>query len=150
MNNLAEVLQTVRLSVNGKYLHVEPVGDGKLDPALLDRLRAEKPRIMPLLRVAETACEGLNLAPTELLAGLTVEDMEELSSESVPMLRAYALAVTDTRTRERGEIPSHYTSRTICKGCGSVPIFAGCPEHVDGCPWCWNRLKGLPAPRAST
>lgn len=50
--------------------------------------------------------------------------------------------------REKGRAPDHYTARTECKHCGPVPIFAGCPPEVDGCPWCFNRIKGLPIPRA--
>lgn len=66
----------------------------------------------------------------------------------VQALRAFAESVQITRTRERGEIPAHYTATTTCRGCGLVPIFSGVPETVDLCPWCWNRVKGLPMPRA--
>lgn len=48
--------------------------------------------------------------------------------------------------RLAGNIPDHYTSTTTCKHCGSVPIWDGCPPAVQGCPWCFNRLKGLPIP----
>jgi hypothetical protein len=48
--------------------------------------------------------------------------------------------------RERGEVPDHYTATTTCKHCGPVSIWAGCPPAVLGCPWCFNRMKGLPIP----
>ena len=48
--------------------------------------------------------------------------------------------------RERGIVPDHYTAITKCKYCGPVPIFDGLPEKVNGCPWCFNRIKGLPIP----
>ena len=44
------------------------------------------------------------------------------------------------RMRERGEVPSHYTARTVCAHCGDVPIFEGAPDRVLGCPWCF--VKG--------
>ncbi len=48
--------------------------------------------------------------------------------------------------REKGLVPDHYTSETECKHCGPVPIFEGCPPQVMNCPWCLNRIKGLPIP----
>ena len=64
------------------------------------------------------------------------------------MLDALARAIEVRKMRERGEVPPHYTESTVCRGCGLVPIFPGVPEHVDGCPWCWNRVAGNPMPRA--
>ena len=53
-----------------------------------------------------------------------------------------------TRMRYEGKAPDHYTSATTCKHCGGVPIWEGCPPEVLGCPWCFNRLNGLPIPSA--
>ena len=50
--------------------------------------------------------------------------------------------------REKGICPDHYTATTECIHCGPVPIFEGVPEKVEGCPWCFNRLKGLAVPEA--
>ncbi len=53
--------------------------------------------------------------------------------------------------RERGEVPSNYTSTTICRHCrGPVPIYPGMAERVLGCPWCFNREKGLRMSKAPT
>jgi hypothetical protein len=52
-----------------------------------------------------------------------------------------------TRMRYEGKMPEHYTSTTNCRHCGPVPIWEGCPPEVLDCPWCFNRLKGLPIPR---
>ena len=30
----------------------------------------------------------------------------------------------------------------------TLPIFEGLPDIVEGCPWCINRIKGLPVPSA--
>ena len=58
---------------------------------------------------------------------------------------AYCEAVA--KEREAGRKPSSYTSITFCAGCGHVHIFPGAPPRVDTCPWCSNRVKGLPIPR---
>jgi len=63
-------------------------------------------------------------------------------------LKLFAEMVMISEIRQQGEIPDHYTSETECKHCGLVPIFEGCPPKIIGCPWCFNRLKGLPIPRA--
>lgn len=51
------------------------------------------------------------------------------------------------KEREAGIRPASYTSTTTCRGCGLVYIFYGAPSRVDACPWCANRVRGLPIPR---
>lgn len=85
---------------------------------------------------------GLTLAELKEAAG---EDWPDIEHDSKAM-EAMAKALKLQRMRERGEIPPHYTATTICKHFGPVPIFPGCPETVLGCPWCFNRMKGLPVP----
>ncbi len=68
---------------------------------------------------------------------------------SVPAkIIGFADSLATEQIRERGSVPDHYTGITKCKQCGPVPIFEGCPPIVNGCPWCFNRIKGLPIPRA--
>ena len=76
---------------------------------------------------------------SELLENKT----EELSEHQVAVVVDMVAIV---EMRERGIVPDHYTAKTDCSGCGTVPIFEGVPERVSGCPWCFNRLKGLPMP----
>ena len=93
--------------------------------------------------------------------GNTLPDMpgcEELSEllgadwdwirQNPKILEACREAETVRRMREAGIVPSHYTESTVCGHCGRVPIVPGCPDKVLACPWCFNRLKGLPIPRA--
>ncbi len=63
-------------------------------------------------------------------------------------LKTFAEMMMIEEMRQQGTCPDHYTSETECERCGTVPIFAGCPPKIIGCPWCFNRLKGLPIPRA--
>ena len=75
---------------------------------------------------------------------LLENDNEELTAAELPV----AIEMIEiSKMRERGVIPDHYTAETECKHCGPVPIFAGCPPIIIGCPWCFNRIKGLPVPR---
>ncbi len=67
----------------------------------------------------------------------------EIERHEMPVV---AKMVEIAEMRERGQIPSHYTSTTTCKHCGPVPIWPGCPPEVLGCPWCMNRHMGLPVP----
>ena len=67
----------------------------------------------------------------------------DLEPHEVPVLLEM-LRIQDMRSR--GIAPDHYTATTNCRHCGPVPIWDGCPTEVLGCPWCFNRLEGLPIP----
>ena len=71
---------------------------------------------------------------------------DDLEPNEIPIA---AELIEIVQMRERGEIPAHYISTTTCKHCGPVPIWNGCPPEVQGCPWCFNRIKGLPIPKGS-
>ncbi len=73
------------------------------------------------------------------------EDWAEISTDPAK-LKAFAELVMITDMRHRGIVPDHYTATINCKHCGPVPIFEGCWPESDGCPWCFNRLRGLPMP----
>ena len=89
--------------------------------------------------------------------GLTAADLREAAGHDWPeverdpaLLETLAHAVSIRRMRERGEVPPSYTATTVCAGCGPVPIFPGVSGRVDGCLWCFNRIRGLPVPRVAT
>ncbi len=92
-------------------------------------------------RVAD-CYHGLTLAELKEAAG---EDWPDIEHDSKAM-EALGHAIQTRRMREHGEVPAHYTATTLCARCGPVPIFPGCPETVLGCPWCFNRVQGLPVP----
>lgn len=52
---------------------------------------------------------------------------------------------------EQGKIPDNFTAITCCDLCGDVYVPPSLVNggRVLGCPWCWNRAKGLPIPRPS-
>ncbi len=80
---------------------------------------------------------------SELLKNRNVEFLPD----EMPVV---AKMVEIAEMRERGHIPGHYTSTTTCKHCGPVPIWDGCPPEIQGCPWCFNRHKGLPIPQKTS
>lgn len=79
------------------------------------------------------------------LRTLAGKDWDEVSSDP-EHLQAFAAMVAIKEMREEGIAPDHYTATTECRHCGPVPIWEGCLPEVIGCPWCFNRHKGLPIP----
>ena len=79
--------------------------------------------------------------------GFEYLDNDEIDAQEVAVVDELEEIV---RMREAGVTPHHYTSQTTCKHCGPVPIWNGCPPEVQGCPWCFNRHKGLPIPKGET
>ena len=89
--------------------------------------------------------ESVHGIPVRELRAEAGDDWREIVTDK-SQFDAFVQTLLITRMRERGEVPSHYTAITECKYCGIVPIFEGCPPKVNGCPWCFNRLKGLKMP----
>ena len=89
---------------------------------------------------------------SELLEALTVikdmagDDWLEIAADP-NQLKDFAAMAMIMEMREQGILPDHYTATSTCKQCGPVPIWQDCPPEVLGCPWCFNRLLGLPIPR---
>ena len=105
--------------------------EGTLTPEVISRLRGKKSELLHSLKELQERAE---------------QDWEEISN-CPEQLKAFAeLAMIDDM-RHRGIVPDHYTAMTRCRHCGPVPIFEGCWPESDGCPWCFNRLQGLPMPK---
>ena len=89
---------------------------------------------------ADKSTSDSNGSPTYKVLRKQFPDLEEHEVPVViEMLRIQNM-------RSRGIVPDHYTATTTCKHCGPVPIWNGCPAAVQSCPWCFNRIKGLPMP----
>ena len=121
----------IKVRVEGSDLAIT-APKGVLTPCLVSRIRIEKPALL------------VSLEKIREKAG---DDWIEVSNDPV-QLNAFADWLAISEMREQGIVPDHYTATTECKRCGPVPIFEGCPPEFCGCPWCFNRLKGLPIPRA--
>ncbi len=122
----------IKVRVDGTDLALSaPIGT--LTPAIVSRVREEKPAILD------------SLAWVREVAG---SDWTDVSNDP-EQLKDFAdlLAIEDMR--HRGIAPDHYTATAECRGCGLVPIFEGLPDKVDGCPWCFNRIKGLQIPKVN-
>ena len=76
------------------------------------------------------------------------DDSEEVFNDPAQLV-AFADSLAIVQIRELGKVPDHYTATIECIHCGPVPIFEGLPETVKGCPWCFNRIEGLPIPHKS-
>ncbi len=122
--------QGITARVEGDELVVS-APKGTLTPEVLAKLKSKKPELLRSLRELQER------------AG---PDWDEVSADPAK-LKSFAELVMITDMRHRGIVPDHYTATTNCKHCGPVPIFEGCWPESDGCPWCFNRLQGLPMPK---
>ena len=104
---------------------------GTLTPEVIVKLKSKKPELLRSLKELQERA---------------AEDWEEIS-KSPEQLKAFAELVMIEDMRHQGIVPDHYTATTHCKHCGPVPIFEGNWPESDGCPWCFNRLQGLPMPK---
>ena len=101
-----------------------------ITPDLVQRIKKEKPTLIREL---------------EKLQREAGNDWDEIAGDPA-QLKAFAELLMIEEMREKGICPDHYTATTVCIHCGPVPIWEGCPPEVEGCPWCFNRIKGLPVP----
>ncbi len=118
----------LRVRVDGPDLVLSP--KKALTPNLASRIKKEKPALIR------------SLEEIKRKAGA---DWDEIANDPA-QLKAFAELLMIGEMREKGVVPDHYTATTNCKHCGPVPIFEGCWPESDGCPWCFNRLQGLPMP----
>ncbi len=118
----------LRVRVDGPDLVLSP--KQALTPNLASRIKKEKPALIRTLQQIKRK------------AGLDWDDI----ADNPGQLKAFAELLMIGEMRHRGIVPDHYTATTSCKHCGPVPIFEGRWTGSDGCPWCFNRLQGLPMP----
>ena len=120
----------IKVCVDGSELALT-APKGSLTPSLISRIKSEKPALLASLnQIREKAGD----------------DWLEVASDP-EQLKTYADLLEIEDMRHRGIAPAHYISTTECKHCGPVPIWEFCPPEVLGCPWCFNRIKGLPIPK---
>ena len=122
--------QGITARVEGDELVVS-APKGTLTSEVLAKLKSKKPELLRSLRELQERAGS---------------DWDEVSADPAK-LKSFAELVMITDMRHRGIVPDHYTATTNCKHCGPVPIFEGCWSESDACPWCFNRLQGLPMPK---
>ena len=118
----------IRVRAEGTDVVVSP--KRALTTDLVSRIKKEKPVLIQSLQEIKRK------------AG---PDWDEIANDPA-QLKAFAELLMISEMRSQGIAPDHYTSTTTCTRCGPVPVWEGCPSKVQGCPWCLNRLKGLPLP----
>ena len=121
----------IKVRTEGSDVVVSP--EKALTPDLVERIKGEKHTLIKQL---------------EKIRQDAGDDWDETASDP-KKLKAYYELLMISEMRLQGIAPDHYTSTTTCKHCGPVPIWEGCPPEVLGCPWCFNRHKGLPIPGVS-
>lgn len=103
----------------------------------------EEAQRLRLIRVAQSA--GL---PTREVLRLAECDMDALASCTDAECLAYTRALLSRADRRAGRVPQRWTRAAYCVGCGPVWLWPAAPAAVIACPWCWNRIEGLPVPAA--
>jgi hypothetical protein len=63
------------------------------------------------------------------------------------VIAAYLRALHERGERIAGRIPPGWTLPGHCAGCGPVWLSPDSIHTALSCPWCWNRIDGLPIPR---
>ncbi len=65
------------------------------------------------------------------------------------LLELWADLLFKNRLIKQGIAPNNFTAITYCNPCGEVYVPPALVNsgNVLGCPWCWNRIEGLPIPR---
>lgn len=102
--------------------------------------RDEEQRLR-LIRIAQSA----NL-PVRAVLHLARDELDTLGGFDDDVVRWYAAALLDSAEREAGRAPRGWTAACECRGCGPVLLWREAPALVLGCPWCLNRVAGLPVP----
>lgn len=118
----------IRVRVDGTDLLLSP--KTSLTPDLTSRIKKEKSALIQSL---------------EAIQRMTGPGWPEIANDP-SQLKLFTELLMIVEMREEGSCPDHYTATTECKHCGLVPIWPGCPPQVNGCPWCFNRIGGLPMP----
>lgn len=83
----------------------------------------------------------------EIAGDLPDADVAECEALDDNTLRAYLRAVERGAHMDAGTLPPGYTQRVECSGCGPVWLWAGSPQRVIACPWCFRRKADKPFPR---
>lgn len=67
-------------------------------------------------------------------------------------LELWADLLFKNRLIKQGIVPDNFTAITRCNSCGDVYVPPSLVNNgsVLGCPWCWNRVEGLPIPSISS
>ena len=121
--------KSIRVIVNGSQVTLS-APKGALTDTLVSKAREAKPALIRSLNAIREK------------AGTDWDDVASNPSQ----LQAFTELLIIEQMREQGIAPDHYTTKTNCRYCGTVPIFEDCPPQVEGCPWCFNRIKGLFVP----
>ena len=106
------------------------------------------------MSAAKTEAQRLRLIRLAQSAGLPVRDvlrlardeMDTLEQDDDAVVLAYARALLSRADRQAGHVPRKWCEVRHCAGCGPVWLWPTAPAHVIACPWCWNRVEGLPVP----
>jgi hypothetical protein len=146
----------IELSLEGSKIAVKPIS--KLSADLRELIRLHRKDVIQYLSCKKTPTElirlaiqsgvfeqGLLLDEKEIAELIPPTNWRDVSSCSIHELKAWAAALAMRAVRYRGQVPRGWDQVVKCTHCGLVYSFA--PGECLACPWCENRIRGLPIPR---
>ena len=88
---------------------------------------------------------------TEQLQLFLGEDWDDYK-DNPEALALWADLIFKKQLIEQGKAPDNFTATTWCNLCGYVYVPSALTNGgtVLACPWCWNRVKGLPIPKPAS
>ena len=137
----------------GKYLEIAQrvLEQGSQDGVEDRRVNADQSLATESIGVGENRrreiSEICEISPVgdDALREALEDDWDEVSNDPA-QLEAARFLVAEAKQVSNGVIPDRYTQKTECKFCGPVFVYEGYPQPANNCPWCFNRIKGLPIP----
>lgn len=100
-----------------------------------------------ILESLELVCRELEISPLEVEGELSLEEKDALLTGNILRedVATIARGVAEKKEIANGTRPAGFNERATCLRCG--PIWSKNHGKFTNCPWCINRLKGIPIPR---
>lgn len=112
--------------------------EDRINPELLQNLRARKAEILCVLESYDPKIEGVSINE---LKRFFADDWSYLEANP-DSLTMHAKFYNESKQIADGQIPAEFTSKVICIHCGEVWMPPNSLNPRNGCPWCFNRLAG--------
>ncbi len=116
--------------------------EDRINPELLQNLRARKAEILGVLESYDPKIEGVSVRQ---LKYVFADNWSYLEAHP-EALAIHAKLYDESRQIAKGQIPEEFTSKVICIHCGEVWMPPNSLNPRNGCPWCFNRLAERPIP----
>lgn len=134
-----------RLSENVEISKISRISNAPIENIEIEKMQRTTAEITIFLSHPSKDIEGLK-------SFLGKKDWDEYK-DSPEALKYWAEMMIANNLMQQGIAPEDFTATTWCDTCGNY-VYAPSSLTKGGrvlmCPWCWNRIKGLPIPKPIT